>query len=101
LTGSSKIKRPRVKRIKTRRKKPFNTFHWFVLGVVFGIGLGIITGLIVATINIVTNEWPNGPPSWGIIKWVLSMGATIYGMGGAVVGGFVGFIIGVVRSPRQ
>jgi hypothetical protein len=73
--GSSKIKRPRDKRIEPAVKKPFNTFHWFVLGVVFGIGPGIITALIGVTINIVTNEWPNGPPDWEIIKRRLSRAA--------------------------
>jgi hypothetical protein len=82
-------------------RKPFNTFHWFVLGVYVGIGLGIITGLIIAAINLATTEWPYGSPSWEVRKRRLSIGAVVYGLGGAVLGGMVGIVIGVIRSDRE
>jgi hypothetical protein len=82
-------------------KKPFNTFHWFVLGVICGIALGIITVLVVAAVKLATRESPYNPESWEIVKWGLSRAVFIFGMGGAVFGGFVGIVIGIVRSDRE
>lgn len=82
-------------------KKPFNIFHWFVLGVVSGIPLGIIICLVINIINLVRTEWPNGPPSWEVIKWGLSRAAFVCAIGGAAIGGFVGFAIGAVRARKE
>jgi hypothetical protein len=87
--------------LKTAVKKPFNVFHWLVLGVVCGIGLGAIIGLILSTIGFATTEWPHGPPSWEIRKWYASRAAFMCAMYGAVLGGVVGLVIGVVRSDRE
>jgi uncharacterized membrane protein len=87
--------------LKTTVKKPFNIFHWFVLGVFCGIGLGIIIGLILSALGLVNTEWPNGPPDWEIIKWFAYRAAFLCALYGAVIGGVVGFMIGLVRSNRQ
>lgn len=78
-------------------KKPFNLLERSILGALGGACLGIITVLIVTAISLARAERHS---DWEVTKWLLSITLTIYGFGGAILGGLAGFFIGIIRWAK-
>jgi hypothetical protein len=85
-----------LKILKPRGGKLCRFLTWLVYGVVAGTGAGILLGIVWVSVDWIITIRSGSHPAWAWVKYIYVVGATMFGIGGAILGAIFGSLIGIL-----
>ena len=70
----------------------------FALGLILGMTLGVLLGILWVSVDWIITVRAGSSPSSAWVKYIYTVGATIFGVPGAILGAIIGGTIGIAKS---